>query len=101
MREESILPSPPCDVFLCLSLAFLATPKAIKHAQKFLCGMEEAARKLGVRGQRRLFAQKLGQNGKRKRPFVARERGRESRLKGSLLSQSPVNVALPVIKWDI
>ena len=36
--------------------------------------MEEAARKLGVRGQRRLFAQKLGQNGKRKRPFVARER---------------------------
>ena len=34
--------------------------------------MEEAARKLGVRGQRRLFAQKLGQNGKRKRPFVAR-----------------------------
>ena len=41
---------------------------------------KEAARKLGVRGQRRLFAQKLGQNGKRKRPFVARER--ESRLKG-------------------
>ena len=34
---------------------------------------EEAARKLGVRGQRRLFAQKLGQNGKRKWPFVARE----------------------------